>query len=406
MKKESPNTSMSRRQFLAGSAALGVSALAAQTTFALNTDKAPTIRVGIVGLGGRGSLIADRVASNPHYKIAALCDYFPEVVSSMGRKYNVQATNCFDGLSGYKKLLSCNLDAVILETPPCFFPEHVAASVEAGKHVYFAKPVACDVPGTLSILESGTRARKQGQVFLIDFQIPTNTYNAEVVKRVRDGMLGQVSEISSYYCDQGFKDPQLTSTIESRLRNLIWVNDTSLGGGMLVNAGIHAIDAALWAANSKPVWAMGASRMGKLHHGDTHDVYSITYMLENGILVNHRGEHLDNQHDFICRNKIWGEDGYAETGYMGKAWIRSNKGIYRGGKVSNLYVDGIDFNLNKFAGCVAEQNYENETLEVAIESNLAVLLGREACLRKEKVTREQLISENEAWSFDVSGLKG
>ena len=64
----------------------------------------------------------------------------------------------FSGLSGYRKLIASGVEAVALETPPCFFPEHAQAAVDAGLHVYMAKPVAVDVPGCQSIAASGARA--------------------------------------------------------------------------------------------------------------------------------------------------------------------------------------------------------------------------------------------------------
>ena len=396
-------SSMNRREFISSTAALGLAAVAAPVS--AETIKGKPIRIGFVGLGGRGGLIADNVAKMPGYEIAALCDYFEEVVHPAGVKYNVPANRCFSGLSGYRKLLDCDVDAVIFKTPPCFFPEHVAAGVDAGKHVYFAKPLACDVPGTLSILDSGKKAREKKQVFFIDFQIPTDPFNQEVVRHVQAGMIGKVSEITSFYCDQGIDDPPMTDTIESRLRNLVWVNDTALGAGMFGNAGIHSIDAALWVAASRPVWAMGASRQGRKHHGDTHDVYALTYMLENGIIISHRGEHMNNQHDWICRNMVWGDDGYAELGYMGKAWVRGNNASYRGGEVSNLYINGIKRNLDKFAECIRQEDYSNDTLEKGVNSNLAVLLGREAGIRQSKVTMEQILNENRKLEFDTSGLR-
>ena len=45
----------------------------------------------------------------------------------------------------------------------------------------------------------------------------------------------------------GFGDPPLTDTVESRLINLIWVNDVAIGGAYIVNYDIHIIDAIVWA---------------------------------------------------------------------------------------------------------------------------------------------------------------
>ena len=58
--------------------------------------------------------------------------------------------------------------------------------MEAGLHVYLAKPVAVDVPGCQSIQETGRQARRKGQVFLVDFQTRTNEFFIEALRRRAD----------------------------------------------------------------------------------------------------------------------------------------------------------------------------------------------------------------------------
>ena len=406
MLKQSRNIRLDRRRFIASSAgvAAGFAIVkpAAVKGFAANSR----IEVGFVGLGGRGRLIAGMTAKHAGYQIVSIADYFDHVVKGQSERLKVAADRCFSGLSGYKKVIASKVDAMFLETPPCFFPEHVAASVDAGCHVYFAKPIACDVPGCLSILESGRKATGNKQVFLVDFQVPTDEFNIETVKRCRDGLIGKVGMLSSIYCDEAFGDPPKTANIESRLQHLIWVNDLELGGGMLVNAGIHAVDAALWLAGARPVSAMGSSRVvNATHHGDTRDVYSITYQYADGLVQNHRGEHLRNTHGFTCNCAAWGDQGYAEIGYQGKAWVRGNKGGYKGGEVENLYVSGIARNLDKFANCIKEANYQNDTLQRSVDSTLTTILGREAGIRNGPLTWDELIKQNKKLKFDTTGLK-
>jgi myo-inositol 2-dehydrogenase/D-chiro-inositol 1-dehydrogenase len=74
------------------------------------------------------------------------------------------------------------VDAVVLKTPPFFFPEHSAAAVEAGCHVYVAKPVAVDVPGCLSVKELGEKSTKNKKVFHVDFQWRYLPYLLECLK--------------------------------------------------------------------------------------------------------------------------------------------------------------------------------------------------------------------------------
>ena len=54
---------------------------------------------------------------------------------------------------------------------PYFYPEQAKAAVDAGCHVYIAKPIAVDVPGTLLIGELGRQATKKNRCFLIDYQL-------------------------------------------------------------------------------------------------------------------------------------------------------------------------------------------------------------------------------------------
>ena len=52
----------------------------------------------------------------------------------------------FSGLDGYKRLLQSGVEAVAVVNVPRFHAEHARAAIEAGCHVYAAKPVAIDVP--------------------------------------------------------------------------------------------------------------------------------------------------------------------------------------------------------------------------------------------------------------------
>jgi len=398
---------INRRNFITGSAtaAAGFAILNARTVKGFDANS--RIEVGVVGLGGRGSLIARIIAeSYKGYKIVSVADYFPKVARDVGNSLEVDPERQFSGLNGYKKLIAGKVDAVFLETPPCFFPDHASAAVEAGCHVYMAKPVACDVPGTLEIARAGKKAAKSEQVFLVDFQVPTDPFNIETVKRVHQGLIGEVGMISSIYTDESFADPPKTKNAESRLHSLIWVNDIDLGGSYLVNAGIHAIDAGLWMAKTPPISAMGASRIVRANpNGDSRDVYSVTYTFADGLIMNHRGEHVRNTHGFLCNTRAYGREGCAEVSYTEQAWLRGNKGGYKGGQVENLYVSGISRNLEKFEKKIRSADYGNETAQSGADSTLATILGRQAAIKRTHVTMKQLIAENRRIEPDLSGLK-
>ncbi len=396
----------SRRRFITQSAAATASFAIVKPSAVRGSMANSRVEVGCIGLGGRGRLIAGMLAEHEGFQITSAADYFPNVVQSLGEKLGVPRQRRFSGLSGYRKLIAGKVDAVFCETPPYCFPEHVTAAVDAGSHVYQAKPVACDVPGCLAILDAAQKASRNKQVFLVDFQTRTDPFIIEAVKRTHAGLIGGLAMISSFYTDDGFSDPPLTDNIESRLQRLIWVNDIAIGGGQLVAAGIHAVDVALWIAGTRPISAAGCSRTARLNpHGDTADVYSLTYQFKNGLILNHRGEHLRNAHDFNCTCMAFGQDGHTLTNYAGDVMVRGNKGGYRGGEVENLYNSGIKRNLDTFHHSIVNGVYHNPTVEPSVNATLACILGREAAKRNTRLTWDELVKENKKIEVDLTGLK-
>ncbi len=401
-----PGRSITRRAFL------GASAAAAAFTFvdAASVRGAPAnskIELGVVGCGGRGAWITNLFNQDGHYKISAVADYFPQVAQGAGQQFGVETKRCFSGLGGYKRLIASKVDAVALETPPWAFPAHATAAVEAGCHVYMAKPVACDVPGCLTIAAAAKKATAKKRAFLVDFQIRTDPFWIESVKRVHAGAIGPVSLVCSHYHDEGFADPPLGKTIESRLRHLVWVNDTAIGASYLVNAGIHAVDAALWLLGDKsPVAAMGASGRGRKDpHGDSDDSYSVTYEFADAAVLSHRGEHIKNLNGFQCGAAAYGQGACMEGGYDGKTWVHGGQQGYRGGEVKNLYAEGAKRNIALFARLLAEGDCSNSTVPSSVNSTLTTILGREACLRRGRLTWKELIEANKPLPVDESGLK-
>jgi len=402
--KTVPKRSMTRRGFMRGATAAATFSIM-KPSVAKGTEANSQVEAGIIGLGGRGKMIASMAQKHGGYQITSIADYFPKVAEKAGEQFSVANERRFIGLLGYKRLLESEVDAVFLETPPCFFPEHAEAAIEAGCHAFVAKPVGCDVPGCMTIAEAGKKASASEKVFLVDFQTRTDPFYIEGIKLIRQGDFGEIGLLSSVYTDEAFNDPPLKETIESRLQYLIWVNDVALGGGYLVNAGIHAVDVALWIAGKRPVSAMGSSRVVRRDpNGDSKDVYSLTYQFENGLVLNHRGEHLKNRHAFQCDCLAYCQDGYLETGYTGKVRILGMRGGYRGGEVKRLYTLGAERNIDTFHKNIMSGAYDNPTVEPAVNATLATILGRDAAKKNNMLTWAQMIKDNEKIEVDLTGL--
>ncbi len=277
---------------------------------AAKADPKRKIKLGVVGCGGRGSWLAGLFKQNGSYQMHAVADYFQEAADKCGDALGVADGRRFSGLSGYQKVMESGVEAVALEVPPGFFPEMAAAAVEAGVHVYMAKPVAVDVPGCLCIEAAGKRATQKQQVFFVDYQIPTDPFNIEVAKRIHSGEMGKLAKMVTVGVSGGHADPPKTATLESRLHNSVWASDVALSGDWIMAFDIHAIDAALWAAGQRPVAATGQSRICRPDpHGDARDVCDVIYEYADGLLHNHTGQALPNGADGELDCKVYSTDG-------------------------------------------------------------------------------------------------
>jgi len=402
---------LSRRKFIAGASATAA-ALTAGNAFvgwaAEAAEPARKIKLGIVGCGGRGAWIAGLFREHGGYEMHAVADYFQPVADAAGDALGVDKSRRFSGLSGYRRLIDSGVEAVALETPPCFFPAHVQAAVEAGLHVFMAKPVAVDVPGCLQVDAAAKKAAEQKRCFLVDYQMPTDPHVIECAQRYRAGALGTLGLVKSFYYGGLFGDPPLTQNIESRLRSLIWVNDTAIGGCYHVNACIHPIQAMMWVLDKVPVAAAGISRIARAEpHGDSHDMFGITFEFADGLIWTHSGRHARGQtgpDDPLATCEFLG-DAYMKIGYGGRALIRGGSQHYGGGTIDNLYAAGAVRNIATFHQDVTQGNCANDTVRMAIDSCLATIMAREACLRKGRMTMDELLQENRRIEINLGGLK-
>ncbi len=363
------------------------------------------VKLGVVGNGGRGSWIAKLFQQHGGYEIHAAADYFPEVVNKCGEALGVPRERRFSTLSGYKRLIESGVDAVALEVPPYFLPEQAAAAVAAGLHVYRAKPVAVDIPGCLRIEAAAQQASEKRRCFFVDYQIPTDPVNNQVVKGIRERKIGPIAQVATFGIGGGFPDPPLTANIESRLRGLIWVNDIALGGDYIVNYDIHAIDAALWVIGSRPVAAAGASRIFRANpHGDGRDVCSVVFEYADGLVHNHFGQALSNHVSGELSCRFHGLTGNATINYWGQAQL-TGPDTKLGGSVDNLYEAGAARNIDRFYHNVIEGRYGNETIRRSVDGALATILAREAAARRTRLTMHELIKENKRLEVNLKGLK-
>jgi predicted dehydrogenase len=329
-------------------------------------------------------------------------------VTEAAGKFQVKPERTFTGLKCAEKMIAAGgLDAVAIESPPYFHPAQARAAVEAGLHVYVAKPLAVDVPGCLDIKESGLKAGKKGLVFLVDFQTRANEFFIEAMKRVHAGAIGEiVFGESSYQCGRlGLKGPA-GDTPEARLRN--WAFDIALSGDIIVEQNIHTLDVMNWAMNHvAPVRCSGTgSRKVRVDVGDCWDNFQLTYEYPNkvGIAFHSRQFNCDAPGGII--NKMYGPKGALLTEYGGNVIIRGGEGtFYRGGNTGAIYKEGACNNIKAFHDSITKKDTSNPTVEPSVMSNLIAIMGRTAAYTGRTVTWDELMKMDEKLDAKLSGVK-
>ena len=413
---ETSGNPMTRRRFVgkvvsvtASASMLGSAAsMAADQQQAGQKPPERKIKLGVLGCGGRGAWLAGLFKKHGGYEVPALADYFQDAVDACGDAIGVDKARRFTGLSGYKKLLDTDIEALAIEDVCYFYPEQARAAVEAGRHVYIAKPVAIDVPGCMSILASGKLATEKKLCFLVDYQMPTDPVNIEVAKRIWDGGLGMQFAVTTLGGGGGEamrSDPPKGKTIESRLRGLIWNNDIPLGGDMIVNYDIHAIDAAIWIIRQRPISAVGCTRLRRPNpQSDFRDLYFVTYECADGLLWNHQTYEIpDHGRSLVCN--VHGQLASAQISYWGKSFLRGGPKHYGGGEVVSLYDQGAERNIAEFYRSIVDGKFDNSTVQRAVDGTLTAILGREAAAKGTKLSMEEVIKESARLEPDLTGLK-
>ena len=390
---------ISRRRFLAGAGAAAMAFTLVKPEVVKGYSANEKISLGIIGCGGRGGWIANLFKANGGYDIVACADYFQDRADNVGNAHNIPAANRYTSLSCYKKMIEQDLDAVAIISPPYFHPEQSGAAVDAGKHVYLAKPIAVDVPGCKSIEASGVKATAQKLCFLVDFQTRVDQYYVEAVKRVHAGAIGEFAfGESTYHAGSPWtsmdavlaKDP---SDPENRLR--AWGLDNCLSGDIITEQNIHTLDVMSWIMDAEPISAVGTGgRKVRPDSGNVWDHFVLTYEYANKVGIAFSSRQFNGQGTMPegIRNRMFGSKGVLETEYGGQTLIRSGKeNFYKGGKSPGIYTEGAVTNIADFRKNITEGNSENSTVAPSVRSNLVTILGRTAAYQGRKVTWSELM---------------
>jgi predicted dehydrogenase len=395
----------SRRTFLQASAA---SAVAASTVlpgaYAAGND---TLRVGLIGCGGRGTGAArEALRADNNVKLVAMCDAFMDrlevslrdlqKIKDIRDKVDVSPDRKFEGFDGYKKLLESGVDVVLLTTPPGFRPIHLRAAVEAGKHVFCEKPVAVDAPGIRSVIESAKLARKNGTGLCSGYCYRYDVAKRETVKRIHDGMIGDVVAMNITYhtgplWDRMPPDYKQFQTMEYQMRN--WYYFSWLSGDFIVEQHCHNFDKANWVLKGlEPIAASGVGgRQVRTapRFGNIYDHFACTLEFPGGVKVFSACRQMAGCQSDV-NDHVFGTRGQAHlmrhvvTPTKGEAWEFV-------GDVKSMYQVEHD---ELFASIRAGKPI-NDGQTAALSSGMAIF-AREAAYSGQRITWKQFINSNKS----------
>jgi predicted dehydrogenase len=375
----SRKASITRRDFIKTSVGASLAA-AIPGNLGLHAQGSDTIRVGVIGCGGRGTGAAiDCLNAAPGVEIVAMGDLFMDRIdSSLKRireahpdKVKVTKDKCFTGFDNYLKVAACpEVNLIVTAAAPGFRPLHVKAAVEAGKNVFMEKPVAVDPVGIRSVIDTSDLARKKGLAIVTGTQRRHQQRYIELMKRINNGEIGEITGGQCYW-NQGDlwvvkKTPQMTD-MEWQCRN--WLYFTWLSGDHIVEQHVHNIDVMNWALGSLPVKVMamgGRQQRTAPEYGNIYDHFAVEFEYPNGVRVMSMCRQIKGCADRV-EERIVGTKGYA----FGYGEIHGTNFWKFDGDEPNPYVqEHVDLIASIRAGKPL-----NEGRRVA-ESTLCAIIGR------------------------------
>jgi len=344
------------------------------------------IRLALIGCGGRGTGAAlNALNTKANVRLVAMADAFADRIQNSLRslrahakeRVDVPEDRCFVGLDSYQKAIQSGVDMVLLCGPPGFRPAQFEAAVKAGKHVFMEKPVATDAPGVRRIMAANALAKRRRLAVAVGHHLRHEVKHKEVVKRIHEGMIGEVMFLRVYFNSSGVwvreRRPGETE-MQYQVRN--WYYFTWLSGDHIVEQHVHDLDVGNWIKQAHPVRANGMGgrqvRIGP-NYGEIFDHHAVEFEYADGSRMFSFCRHMPN---------TWGSFAEHAHGTKGRAEIEGHgRGfLYVEGKPPMEWARGPDGHQlemdDLFAALAAGQEY-NEA-DWAAESTMTAILGRMA----------------------------
>lgn len=417
-------TTSTRREFL-GRAAAGTAALPLVGTGvpAVHAGQDSTIRLALIGCGGRGSGAARDAFEVPGgpVKLVAMADIFENRLNASFKalsqqypeKVDVPPERRFVGFDAYRHAIDCLRpgDVAMLCGYAAWRPLQLEYAVAKGINVFMEKSFATDPPGVRRIIAAGEAAEKKNLKIAAGLMCRHSRNRQELIRRIRDGALGEIQFIRAYRMQpvgpMGRK-PAAEKELFWQIRNFVrfyWVS-----GGLWAEMDIHQIDEICWLKDAWPVTAhgIGGRAANSTDCSQNLDSFSVEWTFADGTKGYDVVRYLPN-----CHNEF-------ATYVHGTKCAAQFSGNIHAGTVSifkdqRIAPDNIAWQAPKetvtpwqaewiaLLEAIRRDLPHNEARRAAL-SNLADIMGRAAVHSGKIVTWDEAMKSNFQWCPQVDTM--
>ncbi|MBN1806517.1 MAG: Gfo/Idh/MocA family oxidoreductase [Sedimentisphaerales bacterium] len=419
------NKNTTRRDFLKDTGRIAAtSAFMAAAVPKMYAGQSNTIKVALIGCGGRGTGAADNALSvkNGPIKLVAMGDVFERRLKNSyanlkkmhESKVDVPEDRQFIGFDAYKKAMDCLSpgDVAIFASPPAFRWVHFTYAIKKGLNVFMEKPVTVDGPTSRRMFELAKQSEEKNLKVGVGLMSRHSRALEQLYKRIQNGEIGDIIMQRGYrmHGPVGFfsslpKPPGISELLYQvqRFHSFIWAS-----GGNFNDFYIHIIDHQCWMKND---WPVKAQALGGRHYkqnpdGITYvdqnfDTYSVEYTYPDGAKLIMDGRCIDGCYNNFS-SAAHGSKGMAIVSKDGDCGMPSSIHEGQNPTRSNMIWESrvrpeernpYQNEWNDLIDAIRNDKPYNEA-ERGVKASLVTSLGRMAAHTGQEVTYEQILNSD------------